>query len=110
MYIMSNFERSAYYTGFTNNLSRRVLEHKSGIGSVFTTKYKTTDLVYFEEYKYVYSAIAREKEIKGWTRDKKLALIKNVNKELADLSGQYFLLNGYSKNDIELFLRISLKI
>lgn len=105
VYIVSNFERTVIYAGFTNNLIRRLIEHKNGIGSQFTSKYKTTDLLFYEEYKYVNRVIAREKEIKGWTREKKFALIKSVNPGLTDLSGQYFLLNNISKEDIESYLK-----
>ena len=76
------------YTGVTNNLKRRVLEHKSGLFSGFTAKYKCYKLVYFEEYADINDAIVREKQIKGWLRVKKENLIKTVNSGWKDLSGE----------------------
>ena len=90
VYIMSNYQRTTLYTGCTNNLIRRVIEHKYEIGSEFTKKYKTKYLMYYELYQYIHGAIEREKEIKGWTRAKKLELIKSVNLEMKDLSKEMF--------------------
>ena len=70
VYIMTNASRTLY-TGVTNDLQRRVYEHKSGKGSVFTKKYRITGLVYYEAYNDVRNAIAREKQIKEWRRSKK---------------------------------------
>ncbi len=70
VYIMSNVSMTLY-TGVTNNLSRRVLEHQEGHG--FTRRYHCDRLVYFESYDLIIQAIAREKQIKGWTRKKKIA-------------------------------------
>ncbi len=70
----------------TNNLIRRVREHKIGIGSGFTSKYKLDRLVYFERFEDVHNAIEREKRIKGWLRVKKIALIVSVNPAWRDLS------------------------
>ena len=67
------------YTGMTNNLERRVYEHKQKQIPGFTNKYDVTRLAYFEETSDVGIAIAREKEIKGWRRSKKIALIKTIN-------------------------------
>jgi putative endonuclease len=75
VYIMTNVSRTLY-TGFTNNLERRVFEHKNQLVEGFTTKYKITKLVYFEETGDVTAAIAREKQIKGWLHRKKVALIE----------------------------------
>jgi len=77
-YIMTNRSKTLY-TGFTNNLIRRVSEHKMGTGSCFAAKYKLDRLVYFERFEDVHNAIEREKEIKGWLRIKKIALIVSVN-------------------------------
>ena len=74
VYIMTNRSRTLY-TGVTNDLLRRVQEHKVGRGSSFTSKYRITRLVYFEETESIDTALAREKEIKGWSRAKKEALI-----------------------------------
>jgi putative endonuclease len=85
VYIMTNYSRTLY-TGVTNNLQRRVAEHKSKIVPGFTQKYKIDKIVYFEVTNYVYSAITREKQIKGWVRKKKIALIESANPEWRDLS------------------------
>ena len=85
VYIMSNRSKSLY-TGITNSLIRRVREHKLGIGSVFSAKYKLDRLVYFERFEDVHNAIEREKEIKGWLRIRKIALIVSVNSAWRDLS------------------------
>ncbi len=78
VYIMTN-RSMTLYAGVTNNLMRRVREHKTGIGSGFTTKYKLDRLVYFERFEDVHNAIEREKRIKGWLRIKKIALIVSMN-------------------------------
>lgn len=72
----------------TNNLGRRIEQHKKGLGSKFTTKYNLNVLVYYEELSSMYSAIVREKQIKNWHRDWKLNLIKSINPEMLDLSGE----------------------
>ena len=74
------------YAGVTNDLRRRVIENKSGAGSEFTGRYHFDRLVYFETYDLVVDAIVREKQIKGLTRAKKIALIKSVNPTWRDLS------------------------
>jgi putative endonuclease len=73
------------YTGVTNNLERRAFEHKQHFVGGFTNKYKITKLVYFEETSDIRAAITREKQIKGWVRKKKIALIESVNPEWKDL-------------------------
>jgi len=90
VYIVSNYNRTTFYIGFTNSIIRRIIEHKYEIGSGFTKKYKLKYLVYIEEYQYVDQAIAREKELKGWIRKKKIDLIKSVNPEMKDLSEELF--------------------
>jgi putative endonuclease len=85
VYIMTNKSRTLY-TGVTNDLERRVYEHKQRLVPGFTAKYNITRLVYFEVTQDVQAAIAREKQIKGWLRRKKIALIESVNAEWADLS------------------------
>ena len=82
---MSNHSMTLY-TGVTNDLRRRTFEHKSGMGSVFTSRYHCNRLVYFETFEYVVAAISREKQIKGLTRAKKIALIKKLNPGWRDLS------------------------
>lgn len=85
VYIM-NSEPGTLYTGVTNNLVRRVKEHKSGIGSQFTSRYKVNRLAYYEMTNDPITAIQREKQIKGWSRTKKLELIKTMNPAWRDLS------------------------
>ena len=85
VYIMSNYTNSTLYVGMTNDLERRVSEHKSGIIPGFTKKYRCNKLVYYEKYSDVNQAIDREKEIKGWKREKKDKLIDSINKERNDL-------------------------
>jgi putative endonuclease len=74
------------YVGVTNNLVRRTLEHKQARVVGFTEKYRINRLVYFESFQYVRDAIAREKEIKGWRRSRKVALIEAGNPTWADLA------------------------
>jgi putative endonuclease len=90
VYIMTNGPRShVLYTGITGNLSRRVFEHKNKIGSVFTSKYNLTRLVYYEMFCYPTDAIAREKQIKGWRRNRKLELINGMNPHWRDLAADW---------------------
>ena len=89
VYIMTNRSRTLYI-GVTNNLVSRVREHKTGIGSGFTAKYKLDRLVYFERFQDVHNAIEREKRIKGWLRIKKIALIISVNPVWKDLSEEWY--------------------
>jgi putative endonuclease len=86
VYIMSNASMTLY-TGMTNDLIRRVNEHKAGEGCTFTSRYHFDRVVYFENYDLVIDAIAREKAIKGISRAKKIALIKSVNPTWCDLLG-----------------------
>lgn len=88
VYIMTN-RSMTLYTGVTNNLTRRVREHKTGTGSEFTTKYKLDRLVYFERFEDVRNAIEREKHIKGWIRIKKIALVVSINPSWKDLSEEW---------------------
>lgn len=84
VYILAN-NSGTLYIGVTNNISRRVYEHKQKLVEGFTKKYNVDKLIYFEECSNIYDAIQREKQLKGWTRAKKLALIKKVNPELVEL-------------------------
>ena len=86
IYIMTNLHNSTLYTGITNDLHRRVQEHKRGEGGKFTRKYKLKKLVYYEAFPDVRAAIAREKQIKGGSRMKKLMLIETLNPNWADLT------------------------
>ena len=85
VYIMTNAHNTVLYTGVTNNLARRVYEHKNGLGSAFTKKYNANKLVYYEVGNSIHSAIAREKQIKGGSRKKKVDLINSLNPEWKDL-------------------------
>jgi putative endonuclease len=89
VYIMSNRSKTLY-TGVTNNLLRRVWEHKQALGSEFCKHYKLDRLVYFERFQYVNNAIAREKQIKGWLRSKKIALVVSQNPTWNDLSAEWY--------------------
>jgi len=89
VYIMSS-RSGTLYTGMTNNLLRRVYQHKNKTNEGFTKKYDVTRLVYFEVHFDVHAAIAREKEIKGRKRSKKLALIRSMNPKWCDLSDGWF--------------------
>ena len=88
VYILASKSRRLY-TGMTNWLFRRVMEHKSGEVEGFTKRYKINRLVYYEEFKYVNNCIAREKEIKGWSREKKVALIESINPGWEDLAADW---------------------
>ena len=90
VYIMSDRHRGTLYTGMTNNLEYRVGQHKSGEFPGFTAKYHVHHLVYFEQTPNVVAAIAREKEIKGWTRAKKVSLIEGMNPRWEDLSEAWY--------------------
>ena len=85
VYIVSSLSRTLY-TGVTNDLERRVFEHKQGSRGSFTARYRVDRLVYFEEFGEVDEAIAREKEIKKMTRRRKVSLIESMNPEWKDLS------------------------
>ena len=90
VYIMSNVHNTVLFTGVTNSLARRVLEHKSGTGSKFVKKYNVTKLVYFECGEDVSSAILREKQIKAGSRKKKIELVNSMNPEWKDLFDEFF--------------------
>ena len=89
VYIMTNRSRTLY-TGVTNNLERRVYEHKQKLVRGFTERYNITMPAYFEETPDVRVALAREKQIKGWLRRKKVALIEVCNPEWRDLSAGWY--------------------
>jgi putative endonuclease len=89
VYILTNRSKTLY-TGVTNNLLRRVYEHKQKFIPGFTQKYNINRLVYYEETSDATEAIAREKQIKGWVRAKKIALIESRNPEWLDLSTDWF--------------------
>ena len=86
VYILTNKNGNVMYVGMTNNLERRVWEHKNGVCEGFTKKYNVHKLVYFEETNDVNEAIEREKRLKAWSRKKKNALVKAANPTWHDLS------------------------
>ena len=89
VYIMASSGRTLY-VGVTNDLERRVMEHKKGQSGGFTSKYSVTKLVYQESTSDVRAAIEREKELKGWRRSKKVALVESVNPEWKDLALRWY--------------------
>jgi putative endonuclease len=88
VYIMTNANKKVLYTGMTNNLARRIHEHKIGEGSHFASRYRTTELVFFERFDKPIDAIAAEKRIKAGSRTKKIQLIEEQNPEWRDLAGE----------------------
>ncbi len=89
VYIMANRSKTIY-TGVTNDLERRVSEHKQGLIKGFTSRYNIKKLVYFESGFDIHEAISREKTIKGWLRKKKTALIESMNPQWKDLSDNWY--------------------
>ena len=86
---MSNRYDNVLYIGVTNNIKRRIFEHKNHLKDGFTKKYKLSKLVYLEETKDIQFALKREKQLKGWTRAKKEELINKYNTKWLDLSIEY---------------------
>ncbi len=85
VYIMTNDNNTVFYIGVTNDIVRRVYEHKNNLIDGFTKKYNLHKLVYFEQFDLVGEAIDREKQLKRWHRDWKINLIKNKNPDFRDL-------------------------
>ena len=85
IYIMTNKYNTVLYTGVTNNLKRRVGEHCENLAAGFTSKYHVHKLVYYEATEDIHVAIAREKQIEGGSRKKKMDLVSSMNKDWADL-------------------------
>lgn len=90
VYILTNWNNKVMYIGVTNNLERRVYEHKNKLVEGFTQKYNVNKLVYFEETGDVLSALEREKEIKKWRREKKNNIVLGANPDWKDLSEGWF--------------------
>ena len=90
VYILASRRNGTLYIGVTNDLYRRVLEHRNGIADGFTKKYRVHQLVWFEEYQYVDGAIRREKHLKKWNRAWKLRLIEEKNPNWDDLFDKEF--------------------
>jgi putative endonuclease len=88
VYILASRRNGALYIGVTNNIARRVYEHKNDLISGFTRKYKVHRLVYYEQFGNVVSALRREKSLKKWNRKWKLELIERANPDWRDLYGE----------------------
>ena len=88
VYIMASRRNGTLYIGVTNNLALRAYQHRTGVGSTFTTKYGVKMLVWYEQYGEINEAIAREKQLKTWERKWKLALIEHFNRDWRDLYEQ----------------------
>ena len=109
VYILTNFNKTVLYIGVSNCIEQRLIEHylekDNPLSKAFTSKYNVIYLVYFENYDYVNDAIAREKEIKKWRREKKDALIDttNPNREFLnrELLGEWPPINTYHRKDLE---------
>ena len=86
VYILTNWKNSVLYVGVTNDIQRRLQEHKEHVNDGFTAKYNVEKLVYYRATSDIKTAIAWEKKIKGWTREKKNALVKELNPQWKDLS------------------------
>ena len=89
VYILSNWSDSVLYIGITSNLPRRLYEHRNHLADGSTKKYNVHKLVYFENTNDVHAAIAREKQLKGWRREKKNALVSKSNPQWLDLSANW---------------------
>ena len=87
VYVLASRTR-VLYIGITNDLRRRTHEHRMGLGSKFCHRYNVFRLVYFERIENPHAAIAREKQLKGWRRSKKIALIENANPQWVDLQSE----------------------
>ena len=101
VYIMTNYLNTTFYIGVTNNLLRRVLEHKSQNKECFTSKYNLNKLVYFEMTESIEVAIKREKQLKNWKRQWKLDLITKNNPSFKDLSNEIGLTDELTKTLID---------
>ena len=90
VYILASKRNGTLYIGVTNDIIRRISEHKNKLNKGFTSQYNVNKLVYYEETDDVTAAISREKQLKGWIRNKKLALIEDNNPKWLDLSRGWF--------------------
>ena len=89
VYIMTNKNNRVLYIGMTNNMARRMAEHKNGVTDGFTRRYNIHKLIYFEEYAHPQEAIKREKELKDFSREKKISLITSKNPAFDDISQSF---------------------
>ncbi len=90
IYILASQKNGTLYIGVTNDLERRILEHKQKVNEGFTSKYNINLLVYFESFQYINDAILREKRLKKWNRQWKINLIEEENKEWNDFSEDWY--------------------
>ncbi len=89
VYILANSAHTVFYTGVTNNLDKRIWQHKRK-ESKFTSKYNCDILLYHEHFTYIQNAIAREKQLKKWKREWKIQLIKTMNPDMTDLAKDWY--------------------
>ena len=92
VYVITNKYRSTFYIGVTNNLKKRLIRHKTNIETgvkTFASRYNIQHLVYYQKFEWIQLAIAREKELKGWKREKKLNLIRSFNSNFEFLEDQF---------------------
>jgi len=89
VYILSNKKNGTLYIGMTNDLERRLFEHKNKIIEGFTKRYGLDKLIYFEQFQFVNDAIKREKQLKNWNRQWKIDIVEKDNKEWEDLSSDW---------------------
>jgi putative endonuclease len=90
VYIVTNRNHSVLYIGVTNSLSRRTLQHREGIGAAFSSAYRCTKLIYYEHYRDIRNAIARETPLKIWSRATQLELINRLNPRWMEIGDQVF--------------------
>ncbi len=90
VYILTNYKNKTLYIGLTNNLERRIYEHKNELIEGFSKRYKLKKLIYYEEFEYIRDALVREKQLKSWHREWKLNLIKNMNPKFCDLAEGWY--------------------
>ncbi len=89
-YIITNYARTVFYIGVTNNIQTRVLQHRNNEGGVFTAKYKCHYLLHYEEYSNINDVISREKNLKNWKREWKINLIRKDNPDMKDLAESWY--------------------
>lgn len=90
VYILASQRNGTLYIGYTNNLERRVFEHKNKVNESFTKRYKVDKLVYYEEHQYVTNAFKRERQMKSWKRQWKIELIESMNPSWTDLAEDWY--------------------
>tara|TARA_B110000211_G_C13643665_1_gene362810 strand:- start:8 stop:358 length:351 start_codon:yes stop_codon:yes gene_type:complete len=104
VYIITNKNQKVYYTGFTNDIERRILEHKASVGSRFSSQNNCTVLLYIDKYCAAHQAIQREKNIKNWKRSWKEDLIRSANPEFKDLALDWYSVEEIKGMQFEMFV------